>query len=129
TFLMGSPDGEWDEEDERPQHEVEITRPFFLGAYPVTQQEYQRVTRKRPSFFRASGGGKGTVKNLDTKRFPVESVSWEDATAFCETLANFPDERAAGRTYRLPAEAEWEYACRGAATSFTPFHFGNSLSS
>src|SRR5947209_5467446 len=61
TFLMGSPDGEGDE-DERPQHEVEITRPFLLGACPVTQEEYERVMGINPSWFCASGRGKDHVK-------------------------------------------------------------------
>ncbi len=128
AFLMGSPASE-EQEDEQPQHEVEITRPFLLGACPVTQQEYQRVMGNNPSYFSATGDGKGSVQKLDTKHFPVESVSWEEATAFCEALSNVPEEKAAGRRYRLPTEADWEYSCRGGAASYSPFHFGNSLSS
>jgi uncharacterized protein (TIGR02996 family) len=111
-FLMGSPETEAQRsENEGPQHEVEITRPFYLGAYPVTQEEYEKVMGKNPSWFSARGGGKGKVKGLDTRRFPVENVSWEDAVEFCRLLTE--KERGSGRLYRLPTEAEWEYSCRG----------------
>src|SRR5262249_44502238 len=98
---------------EGPQHEVEITGPFLLGVHPVTQEEYERVTGSNPSWFAATGQGASEVEKIDTKRFPVESVSWDDAVAFCERLSELPEEVAAGRSYRLPTEAEWEYACRG----------------
>jgi uncharacterized protein (TIGR02996 family) len=128
TFMMGSPDGEGDR-DEHPRHEVEITRPFFLGAFQVTQEEYERVVGSNPSFFNAGGVCADLVKNLDTRQFPVENVSRDEARAFCEALSEDGEEQAAGRTYRLPTEAEWEYACRGGAATSTPFHFGKSLSS
>jgi uncharacterized protein (TIGR02996 family) len=127
-FLMGSPDGEG-RPNEHPRHEVEITRPFFLGDCQVTQGEYQRVTGKNPSHFSPSGFGRNSVKELDTKQFPVETVSWVEAAEFCEALANLQEETNAGRTYRLPTEGEWEHACRGGAASHTPFHLGNTLSS
>jgi formylglycine-generating enzyme required for sulfatase activity len=69
------------------------------------------------------------LKDKDTRNFPVDDVSWEDAAAFCRKLSELPEEMHRGRVYRLPTEAEWEYACRGGATSSTPFSFGNSLSS
>ena len=69
------------------------------------------------------------MKDLDTDDFPVESVSWEDAKKFCDKLSDRAAERRQGRMYRLPTEAEWEYACRGGASSSTPFHYGKSLSS
>jgi uncharacterized protein (TIGR02996 family) len=129
-FWMGSPATEaGPSDDEGPVHEVTITRPFFLGVYPVTQGEYQRVMGNNPSHFSASGDGKDKVKKLDTQRFPVESVSWDDAVEFCRRLSELPEERAAGRAYRLPTEAEWEYSCRGGALSYQTFHFGDSLSS
>jgi formylglycine-generating enzyme required for sulfatase activity len=112
---------------EGPQHEVEITRPFYLGAFEVTQEQYQKVMGKAPSWFSATGKGKDEVAGLDTRSFPVESVSWDDAVEFCEKLSALPTERKAGRTYRLPTEAEWEYACRGGAPSAAPFHVGASL--
>jgi formylglycine-generating enzyme required for sulfatase activity len=126
---MGSPVDELGREaDEGPRHEVEITRPFWLGAYQVTQEEYQRVRGTNPSYFSEAGGGKEQVAGLDTSRFPVESVSWEDAVAFCAALSALPGEVAAGRCYRLPSEAEWEYACRAGATDGAPFHTGWTLS-
>src|SRR5262249_11368647 len=75
----------------------------------------------------AEGGGKDMVKGLATADFPVERVSWHEAVKFCKKLSVRPAEKRARRVYRLPTEAEWEYACR-AGTS-TPFHFGRSLSS
>jgi formylglycine-generating enzyme required for sulfatase activity len=128
-FLMGSPASEQGRDDDEQQHEVEITQPFYLGVYAVTQEEYERVMGQNPSWFSPSGGGKRKVAKYQTKRFPVESVSWHDALRFCSLLAELPEEKNAGRTYRLPTEAEWEYACRGEAHAGTPFHAGSSLSS
>jgi formylglycine-generating enzyme required for sulfatase activity len=79
----------------------------------VTQEQYERVTGTNPSWFCREGGGRAKVAGLDTRDFPVEDVSWHDAQDFCRALAALPEERAAGRVYRLPTEAEWEYACRG----------------
>jgi uncharacterized protein (TIGR02996 family) len=130
TFLMGSPPAEQGRrQDEGPQHAVTISRPFWLGACPVTQAEYQRVAGANPSHFSPKGRGKAKVRKQDTARLPVECVSWEEAVAFCEALSGLPGERAAGRAYRLPIEAEWEYACRAGATDGAPFHVGWSLSS
>jgi uncharacterized protein (TIGR02996 family) len=130
AFLMGSPDSEADRlEDEGPQHEVAISRAFYLGVFPVTQGQWQRVMGSNPSWFCSGGGGEDQVRGLDTRDFPVEQVSWEEAVAFCRRLSEVPEERRAKRWYRLPSEAEWEYACRGGAASSTPFHFGTSLSS
>jgi formylglycine-generating enzyme required for sulfatase activity len=140
TFTMGSPASEkhrsWDED----QHEVEITKDFYLGVYEVTQKQFKSVMGFNPSFFSADGKGKpgeeykhgkpGEGKDKvvgSTADFPVENVSWAEAVEFCKKLSELPGEKKAGRKYRLPAEAEWEYACRGGTT--TPFHFGNSLSS
>jgi formylglycine-generating enzyme required for sulfatase activity len=105
SFLMGSPEGEG-EDDEYPQHLVEVPS-FWMGVYPITQAQYQAVVGTNPSY------SKG-----DT--LPVESVSWDDAVEFCEKLSQLT-----GRPYRLPSEAEWEYACRAGTT--TPFHFGEEL--
>jgi len=116
-FLMGSPEGEGDS-DEHPQHRVRITKPFYIGVYEVTQGEYERVTGTNPSNFK-------NVAGEDTSRFPVENVSWNRAVEFCRKLSMMPDEKSAGRTYRLPTEAEWEYACRAGTT--TPFSFGSAL--
>jgi formylglycine-generating enzyme required for sulfatase activity/tRNA A-37 threonylcarbamoyl transferase component Bud32 len=127
-FLMGSPQTEVGRNaDEGPQREVQISRPFYLGISPVTQAQYRDVMGENPSWFALTGGGKDAVAGLNTDRFPVESVSWHDAVAFCDKLSGRPPERAAGRVYRLPTEAEWEYACR-AGTS-TPFWWGDRASS
>ncbi len=127
TFWMGSEDGEdWRRSDERPRHEVEITRPFWLGVTPVTQAQYRRVTRRSPSYFAATGQGAHRVTGVVTDDFPVECVSWEDAVEFCRRLSARAAEARAGRVYRLPTEAEWEYACRAGLASHD-FHFGPTL--
>jgi formylglycine-generating enzyme required for sulfatase activity len=111
---------------EGPRHEVEITRPFYMGVYEVTQQEYEKVMGSNPSQFRAGGMHAGAVSGLDTRRFPVENVDWNDAVKFCQKLSALPREKGARRAYRLPTEAEWEYACRAGTT--TPFAFGKTMS-
>jgi formylglycine-generating enzyme required for sulfatase activity len=128
-FTMGSPPNEPERGDNEMQHEVEITRPFYLGVYEVTQDEYTRVMGKNPSHFAPGGPGRAKVKGIPTGRFPVERVSWDDAVEFCRRLSARDEEKQAGRVYRLPTEAEWEYACRGGEPRATPFHFGRSLSS
>ena len=108
-FLMGSPDAYSVQQDrETPQHRVRITKPFYLGIHEVTQKQYEKVMGKNPSFF------KGPL-------LPVEQVSWEDATEFCKQLS----EMDAENHYRLPTEAQWEYACR-AGTS-TRYNCGDDL--
>ena len=111
---------------EGPRHRVRITRPFYLGMYEVTQEEYQRVVGTNPSAFSATGEHKDGVAGQDTRRFPVESVSWNDAAEFCGKLSEMPEEKAAGRKYRLPSEAQWEYACR--AGSVGPYSFSSGRS-
>jgi formylglycine-generating enzyme required for sulfatase activity len=126
-FMMGAPGAGTGAPAQVPRHEVEITRPFWMGVYEVTQSEYEKVMGTNPSDFSPTGSSKDSVAGLDTSRFPVENASWKDADAFCKKLSEMPAEKAAGRVYRLPTEAEWEYACRGGTT--TVFHYGNSLSS
>jgi formylglycine-generating enzyme required for sulfatase activity len=127
-FRMGSASAEKvPNGDDDPLHEVEITKAFYLGVFPVTQAQWQTVVDSNPSWFCTTGAGKDQVAGLDTSDFPVEQISWDDAVSFCRRLSGRPDERARGWVYRLPTEAEWEYACR-AGTS-TPFHCGNALSS
>jgi formylglycine-generating enzyme required for sulfatase activity len=128
-FLMGSPAGEAERGNDEQQHEVAITRPFYLGVFPVTQAQWRAVMGNNPSYCCATGGGKDSVRGMNTDDFPVEQVSWEDAQSFLDALAALKKEREAGRKYRLPTEAEWEYSCRGGASSYQIFHFGNSLSS
>jgi len=128
SFQMGSPEGEG-EADEHPRHEVRISRPFYLSIHEVTQGQYLAVTGKNPSWFSARGGGKEAVKTPSTDEHPVETVSWFDAMRFSnmlserEGLAPFytvaePSVQVhdwAGPGYRLPTEAEWEYACRASS--------------
>jgi formylglycine-generating enzyme required for sulfatase activity len=105
---------------------VELTRPYYLGVFAVTQEQFQRVLGNNPSHFCASGPGRTIVQGLDTSTFPVDSVTWNRAVAFCRKLSKLPEEKKAGRFYRLPTEAEWEHACRAGAAD-APFHFGASL--
>jgi formylglycine-generating enzyme required for sulfatase activity len=106
TFQMGSNDGDG---DEKPVHTVHITQPFYLGKYEVTQEQWQAVMGKNPSQF------KGDLT------LPVESVSWEDVHEFIGRL----NTRERGTAYyRLPTEAEWEYAARAGST--TAYSFGDS---
>jgi uncharacterized protein (TIGR02996 family) len=128
AFGMGSPAREaLRDSDEGPRHQVRISRPFYLGVCPVTQAQWRRVMGNNPSYFCRTGGGRDAVQGMRTNDFPVESVTWSAATAFLKKLTARARERRAGRTYRLPTEAEWEYACRAGTT--TIFAFGNTLSS
>src|SRR5439155_5114579 len=83
------------------------------GVHEVTQKQFETVTGKNPSHFCKNGQGKTSVQGIDTADFPVENLTWDEAAEFLEKLNALAPERAAGRTYRLPTEAEWEYACRG----------------
>lgn len=120
SFLRGSEPGEQLRgSDEGPQRRIRLTRPFYLGVTQVTQQQYEIVMGVNPSRFSSQEGG-GPLH-------PVEQVTWEDARQFCERLSALPAEKKAGHRYRLPTEAEWEYACKAGTT--TPFSFGITLSS
>lgn len=126
TFKMGSPADAKASKEEK-EHEVEITRDFFMGAKEVTQEQYRMVMRNNPSAYSESGQQESTVRHMDTSGFPVEEVTWKDAEKFCKALSALPGERAAGRVYRLPTEAEWEYACRGGKPKAIPFQFGHTM--
>jgi uncharacterized protein (TIGR02996 family) len=127
-FWMGSPAAEPGRYlDENGRHEVAITRPFYLGACQVTQEQYERLMGQNPSQFTLANAAE-RLPGQGTGNLPVERVSWGDAVRFCTLLSEWPEESAAGRVYRLPTEAEWEYACRAGIWG-SPFHFGKSLSS
>jgi formylglycine-generating enzyme required for sulfatase activity len=120
TFLMGSPRHEAERRGNEPlPHAVTIARAFYLGAFPVTQHEYEVVMGRNPSCFCAANRGGPT--------HPVEQVTWLDVIEFCRRLLALPGEQTARWAYRLPAEAEWEYACRAGTTM--PFSFGAAASS
>ncbi len=126
SFIMGAPKEEGGPANEA-QHRVSISRPYYLGAFEVTQAQYRRVMGTTPSHFAAGAPGAEDVRGLDTRDFPVEQVTWAQAVEFCEKLSRLPAEKKAGRRYRLPTEAEWEYACRAGTT--TAFAFGDTISS
>jgi uncharacterized protein (TIGR02996 family) len=120
-FLMGSPEGELGRTDDERLHEVELTRPYWLGVLPVTQAQWKEVMGDNPAWFSVGGKGKDDVARLDADHFPIESVSWEDAQAFLGRLTARAEEEKAGWAYRLPTEAEWEHACRAGADVKHPF--------
>ncbi len=117
--------------DKLGDQEVEIPADFYLGKYEVTQEEWEKVMGENPSSFSRTGDGKAAVKDVpdaDLKRFPVESVSWDDCQLFVAKLNQ--REKEAGWVYRLPKMAEWEYACRGGpmagkGDSAFDFYFAN----
>jgi formylglycine-generating enzyme required for sulfatase activity len=119
-FLMGTPEGEAGNMAGEGQREVELTRPFYLAVSEMTQGQYAAVTGASPSYFAASGEGKDRIAGQDTRKFPVDGVSWDDAAACAEALTR----KLGGAAFRLPTEAEWEYACR--AGTRTAFHFGGA---
>ncbi len=110
SFQMGSPSNESDRDDDETQHRVTLTKGYWMGKYEVTQRQWQQVMGSNPSSFKQSG--------LDA---PVESVSWNDCQSFIKKV----NSRTSGDGFRLPTEAEWEYACRAGTT--TPFHYGSRL--
>ena len=109
NFMMGSPKEEKERQDNETQHKVTLTKGFYMGVYTVTQEQWQEVMGNNPSHFKGE-------KNL-----PVEKVSWDDCQEFIKKLREKDK-----KPYRLPTEAEWEYACRAGTT--TPFHFGETIS-
>jgi formylglycine-generating enzyme required for sulfatase activity len=138
-FDMGSPESEADRSSSETLHRVRITKPFYLGMYEVTVGQFRMFLEARGYKTEAERDGKGGYgmgsdgKWLQMPKYtwrnagfmlgedhPVVNVSWNDAAAFCQWLSGKD-----GKSYRLPTEAEWEYACRGGTT--TPFHFGAQL--
>ncbi|MGB7247685.1 MAG: SUMF1/EgtB/PvdO family nonheme iron enzyme [Phormidesmis sp.] len=116
TFVMGSPPSEAERRDsEGPQHSVSVP-PFWLGKYPVTQAQWRAVA----VLPKVEQNLNPSPADFSEDNRPVEQVSWYDAVEFCKRLLV-----KAGEEYRLPSEAEWEYACRAETT--TPFHFGETI--
>lgn len=111
NFIMG-------DQDNGPAHEVSLTHPYYLGVFEVTQAQFEQVMKTNPSGFQGEA-----VANIDTSNHPVEKVSWNEAVDFCRVLSSLPEERSAGRKFRLPTEAEWEHAARAGRT--TTFTFGD----
>lgn len=118
-FKMGLPDegNDHDTPPESPAHPVAITSAYYLATTEVTQQQFLQVMEINPSW-RQPPNVEPEEFSLD---FPVENVTWDQAVDFCRRLSELPDEKAAGRSYRLPTEAEWEYACR--AGSSVPYQY------
>jgi formylglycine-generating enzyme required for sulfatase activity len=126
TFTMGSPTNEAQRSSDEMQHTVTLTKGFYMGKYPVIQGQYLAVMGSNPSSFKAFDSN-GNPISPDLNR-PVETVSWTDASNYCALLTQ--SDRVAGRIpstweYRLPTEAEREYACRAGTT--TAFHFGSAI--
>jgi len=115
-FMMGSPPDETQRyDDESPQHQVTIS-PFFMGKYPITQAQWRAVAVLKPVNLKLDPN----PSYFQGDNLPVEQISWYAAVEFCARISEHT-----GRKYRLPSEAEWEYACRAGTT--TPFHFGETI--
>ena len=107
TFMMGSPESEKGRSNDETQHEVTLTKPFYMGKYAVTQQQWEAVMGNNPSSYIGA-------------KLPVIDVSWDDCTKFIKKL----NEKTSGG-YRLPTESEWEYSCRAGTT--TAYSVGDNL--
>jgi formylglycine-generating enzyme required for sulfatase activity len=114
AFDMGSPAGESGRHDDEPRRRVTISRPIYVGIHEVTQAQYEELMGRNPSGFKG-------------KTLPADNISWNDAVEFCRRLSEREQEKAAGAKYRLPTEAEWEYACRAGGSK--AFSFGNAAGS
>ncbi len=128
-FDMGAVDDESGAHDEeRPRHHVRITRPLHMGKHEVTERQYRQVMGNDAIRTSDAEGKLLGVEPLTeaTENLPAVHVSYQDAVEFCRRLSELPEEVKAGRVYRLPTEAEWEYACRAGST--TPYSFGETLS-
>ena len=114
-FRLGAPSSDAAAGDEeKPEHTVDITEAFLIGVTEVTQEQFQTVMDSNPSSYSPHGSKQKEVVGLDTMGFPVESVTWGEAREFCDRLSQLPRELESGRFYRLPTEAEWEFAAKSA---------------
>ena len=127
SFEMGSAEDERYRRDDEKLHTVQISQPYWLSTYEVTQRQFEQVMGTNPSFFSATGVGRVKVRPKEAPLHPVEGATWNQAAEFCEKLSAREDEKGRKFTYRLPTEAEWEWACRAGTSA--PLYYGRDISS
>lgn len=124
-FRMGAPDSDTAAGvEEKPPHTVDVSQPFLLGVTEVTQSQFASVMDSNPSAFSLGGASSDDARGFEASELPVESVTWHEAVQFCELLNKLPEERARGRKYRLPTEAEWEFAATRKPVAGSQSHSG-----